>query len=513
MKKASMKRLRFGGTALAITLLVVCAAVLLNVIASMLAARYDWMYLNMNTDTVYSISEDCRDYIKEYVVPEVDRANAEQATDRKIRIIFADTERNIKADERLSQIYDSIAELKEAFPQYIETAHINIWEDPSGAREYGISSVGDIVCEFGSRYETVNFEDFYLTDPADPSVAVAYNGEKILASCLMRVTQENTPNCYFTVNHGEDVNNTALMRIMIEAGYNVNFLDLSEKEIPADCELLVTYDPERDATVSGGGRGEIEKLDEYMLGGGRYMVFISADTFAAGAHENFEALLEDWGVKFMHKTSADGIEQSYLIRDTQNSLSVDGYTVMARNATDGRGVNALSHANYPCVFGNSTCIEFAGGFTSDGNGNMYKTQNGATKTVSPLLITHESAQAWMGGIAVARADEDPFTLMSMTSCESERGKGYLVACASTDFASQERLGAAVLGNGRAITEIIRYMGRDNAPSSIMFKSFGGSEIESLTTSVANTYTLLLALVPTLAVAACGIVILVRRKHL
>jgi hypothetical protein len=120
----------------------------------------------------------------------------------------------------------------------------------------------------------------------------------------------------------------------------------------------------------------------------------------------------------------------------------------------------------------------------------------------------------MGGMAVARADKQPFTLMSISKSEDAEGKGgYLLVCASTEFASGEVLGSAVLGNGRAMIKAMKFMGKDNAPTELVFKKLTGSEIESLTASAANTYAIILATVPTLAVAVCGAVVIIRRKYL
>ncbi len=514
MNKSSKKKLRHGSVALIITVLAFVAVVILNIIIGMLASRYDWMYLDINSDTVYSISDDCREYVRKFVIPEIDRVNTSQASQQKIKIVFCDTPENINADEHLASIYDSVDELKEMFPEHIEIKHLNIWEQPSVAREYGATSTGDIICEFGTRHETVNFADFYLVDPNDNSTIIAYNGERTIAACLVKITEAAPPNCYFTVNHGEEIENVSLMRTLIDAGYTVNFLDLSTKEIPDDCELLVTYAPKRDMSANEGDRSEAQKVDEYMLNGGKYMVFISADTFAAGEHKNFEDLLERWGVDFMHKTSNDGIEQSCHIRDRYNSLTVDGYTVLSENASRGKASEVLSDKGYSNAFSNSTCIEFGRDFVSDKKGNYVKEQNGVKKTAFPLLVTHSTAEAWMGGITVARADEQPFVLMSMTVSERDDGKiGHLMACASTEFAAKDGMQSAVLGNSRVITEIVKYMGRESAPVELTFKSFGTSEIESLTTRTANIYTAILTVIPTLAVAIAGAVVLVRRRFL
>ncbi|MBQ4090715.1 MAG: hypothetical protein IJC64_00195, partial [Clostridia bacterium] len=242
--------------------------------------------------------------------------------------------------------------------------------------------------------------------------------------------------------------------------------------------------------------------------------FVDADTYAAGGHENFEGLLDAWGVNFMHKTASDGVEQSYLIRDMANSLTVDGYTVLAKSADIGLGTEIFGNSEHPIAFANSTCISFARDFIDEGNGIFSNSENGIKKTVAPLMTSHASAEAWMGGRAVERADAQPFTLISLSQSEDAEGRGgYLVACASTEFASSEVLGSSVLGNGRAMAQMIKYMGKDNAPTELVFKTFTGNRIESLTTSAANACATVLAIVPTLTVVICGAVVMIRRKFL
>jgi len=252
MRKTTRKKLRYGSVAAAITVLVVCAAVIFNVTVSMLSARYEWMYVDMNRSDVYSVSDALRDYMDEYVISEIDKANLESGDKQKINVVFCDTEKSIKADEGLSNIYKSILELADIYPEYIETSHLNVWENPTVAKEYGVTSTADIICKFGSEYETVNFADFYITDPQDSNTAIAYNGERIIASCFMRITEREDAICYFTVNHGESIENVSLLRTMIEAGYSIDFVDLSNGDIPEDCHLLVTFAPKRDLVVSDG---------------------------------------------------------------------------------------------------------------------------------------------------------------------------------------------------------------------------------------------------------------------
>jgi hypothetical protein len=103
--------------------------------------------------------------------------------------------------------------------------------------------------------------------------------------------------------------------------------------------------------------------------------------------------------------------------------------------------------------------------------------------------------------------------MSLTEQKCENGKtGFLLASASVDFASEDAMQSSVLGNSRALSEIIKYMGKDNVPSNLVFKPFGETEIQSLTSQNANVITVIMVTLPALAVTVFGTVILIRRRN-
>jgi len=518
MKFIKGRKMRFGSVTVALTLLIITALVIVNVIAAALAGRYDWMFIDMNKNLVYSISDECKEYLSEYVIPEIDATNEarEAAGEKKlpVEIVFCDEKKNIEADLSQKYIHDSVYELNGIYDGYFEISYLNIWENPSIANSLGVTSTSDVVCRFGDRVQTVNLEDFYIFEGSGSS-PVAYNGEKILASCLMRVTQKDEPVCYLTANHGETLEDYELVRALIEAGYTVAFIDLSAEDIPEDCQLLVTYEPKQDFIVTDGvsAVSERKKLDEYMARGGKYLVFASADTFVSGGRPNFEAFLADWGVGFKHESGDGGVENCYLVKDSSNSLTVDGYTVVSKKATEGLGgeiMNSIADRN---VFGNSTCLYFTDGFEYDGEGNYIGNVNGGERIASALMVSHESAEAWSGGRAVARASGEPFVLMTVSQETTSSGeKACLVVSASSDFANEAAMQSSVIGNSRALTGLFKYFGRENAPAELVFKPFAGDEIESLTTKTANTLTVALTAIPVIVCIVIGVVVLVRRKN-
>lgn len=514
MNKLSIKRkLRYGSMTILLTVLVIAAVVILNVIAGALCLRYEWMYLELAKPPVYDISEECENYLKEYVISEIDKVNAESGEKQTVKIIFCDTEENITSEDLYRYIHDSFYDVQEMFPGYFEISYLDIWERPGEAASYGVTSSEDVVCVFNGQHQTMTLKDFYITETQNySSVAVAYNGEKILASCLMRVTQAETPMCYLTVNHGEAFDDFEFIRMMAESGYTVGFLDLYNQEIPEDCDILVTFNPKKDFSESDANNSvsESEKIGKWMDKGGKYMIFLSSDTFASGGFTNMEGFLASWGVKYMHKTTGEGIEACYLVRDDSNSLTTDGYTILAESANRGFGAKALGGLSAENAFPSTTIIKVADGFSADGKGNYI---SGTGITLSPLFTSHSSAIAWADGKAVERASNEPFILMSMSEKQNADGSvGYLVASASVEFASEDSMRSSVLGNSRALTQMIRYMGKENAPGDLVFKPFGETEIQSLTAKNANIISAILIFAPAITVSVIGAVVLIRRRN-
>lgn len=513
MRRIAKKRqIQYGGVTVVLAILVVAAIVIVNVIFSSLCQRYK-IYIDMNKNFTYALTGDCRDYLRQYVISEMDRQRSE-GNNSKAAFIFWDDKENIESEMIQRLVLDSAVEISNSFPDYIEIEFIDVWENPSLARKYGVTASTDVVFVCGDRHNVMKLSDFYVFDSSDSSTPIAYNGERRLASGLVRTVREKSRVCYLTINHGETLNDSSFLSLIADGGYNYTYLDLLNFDIPDDCDLLITYNPTQDFTSSDSvsAVSEVEKIRKYMDGGGKYMVFVSADTFAAGSHENFEGLMSEWGVKFMHSSSEDGSEACYNIKDSAHSTTVDGYTILAQKASSGRGARLLLNVDRNNLFGNSACITAADGYASDGDGNYISDIN-KNRIFSPLIVSHSSAEAWAGGRAVARAGSDGFTLMSLTEQENSNGiNSQLIVCASTYFGSEAALQSTVFGNTQTIYSVMKYMGNESVPENLTFKPFAVSKIVSVTTATSTWVTVLLVAVPALALLCAGILVLVRRKN-
>lgn len=509
-RSSTSRRFRYGSLSVVLTVFVIAVVVIVNVIFQTLATRYAW-FVDMTSSGTFTLSDDCRDYVADNIIPLIDADNDALSEDQKIRIIFCDDKAAWEEQTVQKYLINTATELADAFPDHIEIEYINIWNHPSLAKKYKVFADTNVVIEYGDRYVLRPLNDFYVFNSADTATPIAYNGEKSLATGILHVAQRKTPIAYLTVNHGETLADSSFLNLLVDAGYTYNYLDLMNYEIPEDCELLITYNPVKDFAISDGisVKDEIAKLDAYMEQGGAYMMFVNSDTFVAGEFVNIETYLEGWGVNFMHSSVA-GIEHCYTVKDTSQSLSVDGYTVLGNYTTNSRGANIAQAAGYsPVVFSRATCISPAEGFSAAGDGTYTKN----SCILSPILTSGENAEAWAGGKAVANATaENPFIMMTLSEKPVSGGTGYILTCTSTAFADEDALNSPVYGNGNVLLASIETIGNDRIPTTLTSKPFADSTIDTITVAQKTYITVLLATVPALIAAAAGMIILIRRKH-
>ncbi len=494
-KTASKKVFRHGSVAVALSLLIVAAITLLNIAVTMLALRYGW-FINMNPDLAYPVTDACYDYLNESVIPDADE---------DIRLIFCESEEELSEDSTFSMVYATARELADKYPDTVKIEHLNVWEKPSVARSYGVKSSESVVVISGDRHRVCSLRDFFLFPAGEDSVPVAYIGQKRFAVAMKAVVSDKDPIAYFTLNHGEALPDYSLMYAVVDAGYSVSYLDALSFDIPDDCALLITYNPARDYTVEDGvsGVSEIDKLDAYLTGGGKFMTFLSADTFAAGSYDNLEGYLADWGVTFKHEKSAGGIEECWAVRDKAHALTADGYTILGQVPEGGRASTVLEGVDGSLRAANAGVISIAEGFAAkDGDYVL------GTRTLSPLLRTYAGAEAWAGGRAVDRTSTG-YDLITLT--EDSATSGAVFVCSAMEFTSEASLQSGVYDNGPFLLSAMQAMGAEEVPVSLSSQPLGDDTIHILTTAQARTITVVLVALPVVAAITVGLIVLIRRR--
>ncbi len=544
----------------AITVAVIAVVLVINILFSFVADRFMWQvdstvtkYTSRPEVSMYTPTEEFLKVVRDYAIPMVQEMNAERIANGEepitINVKFCTERDKVYAIEKLRLVQYSALALQKEFPDAVKVEYLNIEKNPSQVQKYKATSSTNIyshqiIFEFGTEYRVCSYDYFFLKN--DAGEQWAYNGEQKIASLLLALTRAESPVAAFITNHGEAMESCESLRELVHrAGFDVVTLDLSKDEIPADCRLLISYDPKADFLGLGnpafveGDQSEIDKLDKFLDKAYSFMLFVDADTPELPVLEEY---MEEWGITVGRAENAEGELDNLLIRDQTSKLDKDGYTPLAEYVTAGGGASITSDMRsvaYPAkvVFPNAVAIAMSESYKKthvvpdDTNGvteaYTYGTyyRNGVTRYFHDVFKTSASASLEAFGKQYQVATElSRFNLMTLsiesrsvmeTNYLSTQEPSYVAVFGSTEFASDTILDSAAYGNADVLTATLRHMGREVMPADLEFKAFKIYEVDTNAYTVdirsALGTTALMTLLPILVFTIAGVVVRVRRK--
>lgn len=499
------RRVRYGGMTVSLTATLIAALVLLNVIFSTLAARYAW-YIDMTPEHLYSVSDMCHGMISDAL----ERAEDESGKPVKAEIIFAEDYTKYKTGSVGSYIYNTARELSDRYDQ-IELSWFDCWNEPKRAAELGVHNAQSVVLRIeGEGSRTFFQQEFFVFEAGNTTTPIGYDGERVFATSLVSLLGGERPLACLTINHDEQFYDESLMYLIRDAGYDITMIDLYDQDVPDNCELLITYNPNTDFIVADGisDRSELVKLDAYLAAGGNYMVFVSGNT---PVMENFDRFLADWGVK-IGRSYDETSDRSYngMVKDAAAALTSDGFTILGRYATEGEGARMTQDLTArefvpSVVFRDSTVLLASDAYASAGAA----TYQSGSRVRSDVFLAGESAEVLSSGKQLTDISGD-LTLMTLTA-DAQTG-AHVMVCGSTELGAQAYVQSAVFGNSDVLLCVLREMGNENVLIGLHYKPFSSSVISSVTSAQKLSWTLSLTLIPVVLASAVGTFILVRRKY-
>ncbi|MBP3572636.1 MAG: Gldg family protein [Clostridia bacterium] len=545
----------------AVTVAVIAAVLALNVLFSFVADRFMWQvdstvtkYTSRPEVSMYTPTEEFMEVVRDYAIPMVREMNAQREAKGEepitINVKFCSERDKVYAVDKLRLVQYTALALQKEFPDAVKVEYLNIEKNPSQVQKYKATSSSNIyahqiIFEFGTEYRVCSYDYFYLKN--DAGEQWAYNGEQKIASLLMALTRAESPIAAFITNHGEAMENCESLRNLVHrAGFDVVTIDLSRDEIPADCRLLISYDPKADFLGLGnpafveGDQSEIDKLDKFLDKAYSFMLFVDADTPELPVLEEY---MEEWGITVGRAENAEGELDNLLIRDQQSKLDKDGYIPMAEYVTAGGGASItedMRKVAYPAkvVFPNAVAITMSDSYKKthvvpdDTNGvteaytygSYYR--NGVSRYFHDVFKTSASAAVEAFGKQYQVAtDLNRFNFMTLsiesrtvmeTNYLSTQEPSYVAVFGSTEFASDTVLDSAAYGNADVLTATLRHMGREVMPADLEFKAFKIFDVDTDVQPVnMGTEVLTTALMTLLPIALCtiiGVVIGVKRKY-
>ncbi len=502
------RRARYGWMSALLTVLLITVVVLSNALVTKLVERYS-LYANMNAKAEYGVTDSCYRVLDAVLADRQDTVN----------IIFCDTENNLKTDATRLYVYETAKALAERYPDRIRLQYHDTWLNPESVRRFSTTfnpatgedmevtlQTNSIIIENGDYYRVYDLTEFFVFAEGDTSQLWAYNGEKKLAAGILHSVEPNAPIVCLTNNHGEVFYDYELFLLLDDAGYQIRHIDLYTEQIPAECDLLISYNPNTDLIVQDGVSARSEKaiLEEYLSQSGKsYLVFLENGTPSL---PNLESFLGEWGVDTRYHETTTGARYRYMVQDASQSLTADGYTVYGEAASEGRAAEFVGNLTRRAVFQNATALRAANGYTANGDGSYTK----GNRTYYSLYQTTKTAVSWANGVAV---DNSPASLFTVTQqVNADQGLSYVGVCGSVDFASEDFLQSAVHGNTDMLMGLFESFGKELTPKGLTIKPFASTEISTVTTAEKWRWTLVLCLVPAVIAAVACVAVMAKRRR-
>ncbi|MBR2344021.1 MAG: Gldg family protein [Clostridia bacterium] len=324
-----------GGQSALITALVVLLVVIVNVFLYSLGTALRWYKRYTPTDDLSLMGD-------------TDALFAEAIEDgREITITFCRSEGEMWAHSSGKYVINTARLLQEKYPTLLRLRFVNIitmrdheTEERVDLNKYRTDMNGNetvinstsVIFSSGDNYRVITdtvsslgYSDFFGINSS--GAVYAYNGEEIISSMMSWVLTDEHRTVYFTKGHGETADVT-LTNLISCLGFYVDVIDLSHHSVPEDAAAVVISNPKNDFERAAAGssikiKAELERLDEYLLSGGRLLA--AFDPYSKRLPK-LEAFIAECGIVLSGGTDADGVYCRDIIKDSALSVNTAGTT-------------------------------------------------------------------------------------------------------------------------------------------------------------------------------------------
>lgn len=295
-KRRVNRRLRYGASATALTVVVIVGVVLLNVVAGILNDRYP-ISLDLTSDETFTISEDSRAIA--------------QSVKEDVEVIAFQDEAYYSSPSLASDDLNTIArQFYEAMKQYtvasggkVTVRYINYADNPTLVSQYAKYEVSENAILFlcGERYGVTSLSEMFNYD--EESYYYSYGStltvteslvEQVIATNVRKVSGDLAPVVVMT-GHGEDNYTLAnVKKVLGNNAYDTVECDLTKSEtITDDAITMVIPAPTTDYSAE-----EVVKIRDWLQQEGEYSRNLVLFTnYTAYCPNLYELIEEEYGIE------------------------------------------------------------------------------------------------------------------------------------------------------------------------------------------------------------------------
>lgn len=324
-RKNTSRRRKHGIISLSVTLLVVVAIVIINIISVTLTEKFSGFTADLTSLRSFRLTDQSVELAKN--------------VDKKTFITFlADKNTYTEMDAYCKQTSIIAEELSRWSEGMIEVQYIDLVRNPTFAEDYSDSNLSttDVIVSCGDNkkiltaYDLYNFENF----SEDYRYIASSDAEQEIDNAITSVINEQITKAVIIKDYcSQDY--SYFVKTLSNNGYSVKEISLISDDIPDDTDMAVIYAPTRDYTEDA-----VKKLIDFLYNDGSYgkNLLYAADSLDAQT-PNLDSLLAKYDIELKH---ALAFETDTSKLDSRSQSYYDGilcsyYTdLYTENLTDGK---------------------------------------------------------------------------------------------------------------------------------------------------------------------------------
>jgi len=276
------RKLKKGGYAAILAVIVIAAVVLLNMIVGRLPEKVrQW---DLSGTQIYTVGDTTKELLA--------------SLDKDVTIyVVADPS---AVDDRITSFVNRYADLSD----HIKVENVDSVLHPDQVKQLNAENNTILVmCEDNGKTETIQMSDIIKYDQMSyyyygQAKETEFDGEGQLTSAVSYVTNDVQKNIYVTEGHGEAALGTLTSDMLEKSGLTVNTINLlTGGGIPEDCELLMINAPANDLADD-----EKTMVTDYLDGGGNVLLITG---YSDKDRPNLNAVMNAYGLNMENGLAAD----------------------------------------------------------------------------------------------------------------------------------------------------------------------------------------------------------------
>ncbi|MGN0675396.1 MAG: Gldg family protein [Oscillospiraceae bacterium] len=494
--KINKKKLKYGSVAAVITVAVIAAVILLNVIVDSFADRYN-MSFDLTPGGDFEISQETKDYVASLT------ENVEICTTVD-ELVFQTSE-----SKYLRQAYEVLKKYTQNSSK-ISLKFVDMTVNPTYVEKYkqyysgSISENSIIIFNADTnRIKVISINDLFNTEINYYTMSqsiVSSKAEQVLTSALMYITDPNPKTAVYLDVITQSANGSNIQTMLESNGFDVVTVDPLTEEIPMDADLMVINAPLNDFSQE-----LVDKIYTFMENEGNYgknMIYLAG--VSQNLTPNIDAFLAEWGIKVGNGIVSENNEQNIL--SGSGGYAFAAY-IESNDYTGGIPSETLSN---PVAAYNVRPVELL----FDVQGNVYTTSLLDTSETG-VVITTEMMQEYIESGVAPTFEEQSVTIAALankyTFIDNVQVLSNIVVFGSDEILNSGLTSQTYFNNGDYFMSIVnKISGKENGIY-IVAKDLSGTTYQATDAQVSTLRVVFMFVIPAI-VAAIGITVWLRRRH-